>query len=158
MTRVRRDYVDVRQATEFLQQARAARMQLRRKHFGARVAPGEQGGLAAGTCATIKNPAIDDRAIKGRTIKVRFSTADEQRDQLRSFILNGDAAFPVGARAGYVARKNAPRRREQSTRRELHACRGKLGIGLIVIRSTIVNVNGRRGHRLIMGAYLPRRL
>ena len=111
MTRVRRDYVDVRQAAEVLQQARAVRMQLRRKHSGARVAPGEQGRLAAGGGTTIKDPVIDNRAIKGRTIKARFSTADEQRDQLRSFILNGDAAFLVSARSGYVARKNASRRR-----------------------------------------------
>ena len=101
MTRVGRDDVDVRQASEVLQQARAVRMQLGRKHFGARVAPGEQGSLAAGSGATIKDRAIDDR----------FSTANQQRDQLRSFILNGDAAFLVGARSGYVACKNASRSR-----------------------------------------------
>ena len=60
MTRVRRDYVHVWQASKALQQARAVRMQLRRKYFGARVAAGEQGSLAAGSGATIQNLAIND--------------------------------------------------------------------------------------------------
>ena len=97
MTRVRRNYADVRQAIQALQQARAVRMQLGRKHFGARVAPGEQGSLAAGSGATIEDRRINDR----------LSAPSQQRDQLRSFVLNGDAAFLVGARSGYVARKNA---------------------------------------------------
>ncbi len=91
MTSIGSDYVDVRQAAEALQQARAMGMQLRREHFGARVAPGKQGGLAAGGGTAIEN---------------RLSTAGQQRDQLRSFILNGYAAFLVGARSGYIAPKN----------------------------------------------------
>ena len=96
MTRVRGNDVYVRQAIEVLQQACAVRMQFRRENFGVRIAPGEQRSLAAGRGATIKDP---------------FSTTDQQRDQLRSFILNGDAAFLISARSGYVARKNASRRR-----------------------------------------------
>ncbi len=75
-------------------------MQLGRKHFSVRVAPGEQGGLAAGSGTTIKDRCSDHFAMTG-----------QQRDQLRSFILNRDAAFLEGARPGYVARKNASRSR-----------------------------------------------
>ena len=133
MTSIGSDYVDVRQATEVSQQARAMRMQLCRKHCSARVAPGEQCSLAAGSGTTIEN---------------HLSTTGQQCDQLRSFILNGDAAFLIGARSGYVARKNAPCSRQQSTRRQLHSGRGKLGIN--VPRLIVVNVNGRVWHRLIM--------
>src|ERR1700682_1319113 len=106
MTRVSRDYVDIRQTRKTLQQTRAMGMQLRRKNFGARVAPSKQGSLAAGSSTTIKNRRINDRSIRDR-----LSTTGQQRDQLRSFILNGYAAFLTGARSGYIARKNASCRR-----------------------------------------------
>ncbi len=148
MTRVRRYDVDVRQASKALQQARAMRMQLDRKYFGARIAPGEQSGLAAGSGATIQN---------------HFSAADQHRDQLRSFILDGDAAFLVSTRAGYIARKNAPRSRQQPARRKLHARRSKFGFTpifarSILIRLMVVNVNRRGRHRLIVDADSARRL
>src|ERR1700687_150642 len=101
MTRVSRDYVDIRQTSKTLQQARAMGMQLRRKNFVARVAPSKQGSLAAGSSTTIKN----------RRIRDRLSTPGQQRDQLRSFILNGYAALLIGARSSYIARKNASCRR-----------------------------------------------
>src|SRR5208337_5460441 len=84
-TRVRRDNENIRHATESLQQPRAVGMQFRRKHLGARVAPGKQPSLTAGSGTTIKND---------------LSSTHQQCDQRRSFILNGDSAFPIGTGYG----------------------------------------------------------
>src|SRR5258706_13602692 len=145
MARVSCDYVDIRHAAETLQQARAMGMQLRRKHSGARVAACKQRSLTAGSRTTIEN---------------RLSTAGQQRDQLRSFILNRDAAFLIGAGSSYVSRNHAPCRRQQSTRRKLYAGCGKfcirlmvvslivvslLVVSLLVVSLIVVNVNCRAG-------------
>src|SRR5277367_3281046 len=106
MTNVRYDNMDVRRATKALQQARAMRMQFCRQHLNAWVPASKQGCLASGGGTT-----IEDRFIEGGTIKAGFATTGQQCDQLRSFILNRDAAFPVGIRPGYIARKNTTRRR-----------------------------------------------
>src|ERR1039458_3779026 len=93
----------------------------------------------------------------------RHHSADPKRcDQLRSFILDGDAALLVGARCGRVTRKNATCRRQQPARSELQAGLGKFFIynaaRLVIIRSIILNMNGGAGHGLIMRAYLARSL
>ena len=99
MTRVRRDYVNVLQAIEVLQQARAVGCN------------SVANTLARGLRRASKAVLLPGAAQQSRISIGISALASQQRDQLRSFILNGDTAFPVGARCGYVARNNASRSR-----------------------------------------------
>src|SRR5208337_3390150 len=104
--RVRVDDLDVRRPHSFAQQVGAMGVELRRYDFRCGISSCQRRSLAAGS---------------GAAVKQARASADQRGNELRSLVLDEDAAFAKRPRSGYVSSDDHARRCQQCSGNKLKA-------------------------------------